>query len=111
MRAALERGSWDIVFTDHHLPGFSGMAALELLRKMRLPIPALCVTGSADPIIIGRILEAGAFACISKNDLSALCATVERALNQRSVRTPSESPAKTGPNQSSVTPLSSSPAT
>jgi CheY-like chemotaxis protein len=111
MRTALERGQWDIVFTDYDLPGFSGMAALELLHNMRLPTPALCVTGSADPISIGRILEAGAFACINKDDLSTLCATVERALGRRSEPTPSESTAETGPDQSSITPVSSSPAT
>jgi CheY-like chemotaxis protein len=88
MRAALERGRWDIVFTDHGLPGFSGIAALELLQNMQLQTPALCVTGSADPIVIGRILEAGAFAYINKDDLSTLCATVERALNKRFPVTP-----------------------
>jgi len=107
MLAALERTQWDIVFTDHGLPGFSGLAALELLRKMRTATPALCITGSVDPIVIGRILEAGAFACINKDDLSTLCDTVERALNKRSsiappspaqapqVKTDSEAPAST----------------
>src|SRR6266550_3255753 len=103
MRTALERGPWDIVFTDHDLPGFSGMAALELLRTMRLQTPAICVTGSADPIIIGLILEAGAFACVSKNNLSTLCATVERALGRRPERTSSESTTETGPDPSSIT--------
>jgi CheY-like chemotaxis protein len=88
MRAALERARWDIVFTDHGLPGFSGLAALDLLRKMRLQTPALCVTGSIDPIVIGQILEAGAFACVNKDDLSTLCATVEHALNRRLPNTP-----------------------
>ena len=91
MRAALERGQWDIVFTDHDLPGFSGLAALELLHKMRLQIPVLCVSGSADPIVIKRILEAGAFACVNKDDLSTLCATVQRALNQPSSAAPTAS--------------------
>lgn len=105
MRRALERSRWDIVFTDHDLPGFSGLAALALLRKMRMQIPALCVTGTADPIIIGGILEAGAFACVNKDDLSTLCTTVERALNRPSPMTSnSPSPAaetQTGPAKSS----------
>jgi CheY-like chemotaxis protein len=107
MRTALACGQWDIVFTDHGLPGFSGLAALELLRKMQPQTPALCVTGSADPVIIGRILQAGAFACVSKNDLSTLYPTVERALS----RLPSENTAETGPDQSSITPPFSSQAT
>jgi DNA-binding NarL/FixJ family response regulator len=109
MRTALERGQWDIVFTDHSLPGFSGIAALELLRKMGRQTPALCVTGSADPTIFASILEAGAFACISKNDLSSLCATVERALSRRPGRTFSERTTETGPDPSSITSSQATP--
>src|SRR6185369_16899752 len=81
--------------------------ALELLREMQPRTPALCVSGSADPTVIEGILEAGAFACINKDDLSTLCATVERALR----RTNAESTAQTGPERSPITPPSSSPAT
>ncbi|MCI0538957.1 MAG: response regulator [Verrucomicrobiales bacterium] len=80
MRNALEGGRWDIVFADYKLPGFCVRAALGLVRKMAAKIPVLCITGSADPIVITRILEAGADACINKDDLSMLCATVERVL-------------------------------
>lgn len=81
MRAALRRDQWDIVFTDHGLPGFTGRAAVALLREMKIEIPVLCITGSVDPVIIRQILGAGANACISKDDLSLLCRTVERVLN------------------------------
>lgn len=86
MRAALEREQWDIVFTDHGLPGFSGSAALELLRRMGLQIPVLCITGTLDPAIIRQILAAGVSACISKDDLSLLCSSVARALNKNFTR-------------------------
>jgi DNA-binding NarL/FixJ family response regulator len=109
MRAALERSQWDIVFTDHGLPGFSGVAALGLLRKMRLQTPGLCVTGSADPIAIGRMLEAGAFACVNKDDLSTLCATVERALNKKSSVAPPSSQAKNERTDSNAPAASDSP--
>ena len=82
MRAALEREQWDIVFTDHGLPGFSGQQALALLRKMKLQIPALCITGTQNPEIIREILAAGACACLSKDDLSLLCGAVERAVSR-----------------------------
>ena len=81
MRKALEQVQWDIVLTDHTLPGFCGLAAIELLREMGLPTPVLCVTGSADPNVLRRMLEGGAHACVNKNDLSMLGAAVERALD------------------------------
>lgn len=80
MRAALERDSWDLIVTDHGLPGFSGLEAIALVNHLELRIPILCITGSADPLIIRRMLGAGAQTCISKNDLSLLCMAVERAL-------------------------------
>jgi CheY-like chemotaxis protein len=86
MRAALERDRWDIVFTDHGLPGFSGLAALALVQKMELQIPVLCITGTLDPVIIRQMLAAGVRACISKDDLSQLCMAVQRALNGNSNR-------------------------
>lgn len=86
MRAALERSRWDIMFTDHGLPGLTGTEVIALLQKLKSEIPAICITGSDDPVIIRKILAAGARACISKNDLSLLCMTVERALNENSNR-------------------------
>lgn len=84
MSAALALRRWDLVFTDHGLPGFTGVEAIALLRKMELQIPVICITGNSDPVIIRKILAAGARACINKNDLSLLCMTVERALTKRS---------------------------
>jgi CheY-like chemotaxis protein len=83
MREALEQDQWDIVFTDHGLPGFSGLAAVALLREMKLRIPIICITGSLDPLVVRRMLAAGARTCISKDNLSQLCMVVERALQDR----------------------------
>ena len=84
MRHALGWGHLDIVLTDYALPRFSGLDALGLLRKMGSQIPALGITGNADPKITEQMLEAGAHACISKNDLSTLCDAVEDALSASS---------------------------
>jgi CheY-like chemotaxis protein len=81
MRAALDRDRWDIVFTDHGLPGFSAFAGMSLLHKMGMQIPVICITGTMDPVVIRQILASGVRSCISKNDLSQLCSAVRRALN------------------------------
>ena len=33
MTSALERQSWDLVISDHSMPGFGSFAALELLQR------------------------------------------------------------------------------
>ena len=82
LRRALEQESWDIIITDHLMPTFSGAEALALIRDMGSNIPTLCVTGSADPAKIAVVLNAGAFALISKDDLAPLCAAVKSALSR-----------------------------
>jgi len=82
LRRALEQESWDIIITDHIMPTFSGAEALALIRDMGSKIPTLCVTGSGDPAKIAEVLNAGAFALISKDDLAPLCAAIESALSR-----------------------------
>ncbi len=33
MKAALEKGPWDIIISDYVLPGFSGLTALNILKE------------------------------------------------------------------------------
>ena len=86
LRLALEQDPWDIIITDHKLPTFSGTKALALIRDIGLNIPTLCVTGSADPARISEVLDAGACALVSKDDLAPLCAAVTDALNRRAAQ-------------------------
>ena len=86
LRLALEQDPWDIIITDHKLPTFSGAEALALIREIGLNIPTLCVTGSADPAKISEVLDAGACAPVSKDDLAPLCAAVTDALNRRAAQ-------------------------
>jgi CheY-like chemotaxis protein len=86
LRLALEQDPWDIIITDHKLPTFGGAEALALIRDIGLNIPTLCVTGSADPARISEVLDAGACALVSKDDLAPLSAAVTDALNRRAAR-------------------------
>ncbi len=86
LQRALEQDSWDIIITDSKLPTFSGTEALALICAIGTNIPTLCVTGSADPARIREVLDAGACALISKDDLAPLCAVVTSALNRRAAQ-------------------------
>jgi CheY-like chemotaxis protein len=104
MRQALEQRQWDLVFTDHGLPGFSCFAALGLMRRMGSTIPVICVTGSLDPNVIGQVLEAGAHQCVSKDDLSTLCAVIDELLGAGSDRPPKTGSEDTSKIQSNPAP-------
>lgn len=80
LRRSLEQDSWDIIITDNKLPTFSGKEALAMIRDSGLNIPTLCVTGSDDPAKVAEVMDAGACALISKDDLAPLCAAVKAAL-------------------------------
>jgi CheY-like chemotaxis protein len=81
LRKALEEVQWDIVLVDYFLPGFCCLTALKLIRTLAAPTPVLGLTGSADPNVRTQMLEAGAHACLDKNEPSTLCAAVKRALH------------------------------
>jgi len=88
LRRALEQDSWDIVTTDDLLPTFSAAEALALIRDIGLNIPAICITGNADPAKITEVLDAGVCALISKDNLDPLSAAVTGALERRAASSP-----------------------
>lgn len=45
LEVALSGSEWDLVISDHSLPGFSGLEALELVRKHSTHLPFIRVSG------------------------------------------------------------------
>jgi signal transduction histidine kinase len=76
LQAALQRRSWDLVISDHSLPGFSSGEAFELVRALPSPPPFIIVSGTIgeetaveamrrgvdDFLLKGRLLRLGAAA-------------------------------------------------
>ena len=82
-KAALHE-PWDVVLSDYHLPGFTGLDALQLLREH-------AAAGGADPpfiLVSGQIgedtaveaMRTGAADYLLKNNLSRLVPAVEHAV-------------------------------
>src|ERR1051325_761571 len=44
--AALAQGSFDLIISDHTLPSFDGLSALELARQKHPEIPFIFVSGT-----------------------------------------------------------------
>ena len=86
MKAALEKGRWDIIISDYILPGFSGLAALDLLKQSGQDLPFIIVSGNIGEDIAVAAMKAGAHDYIIKGNLKRLVPAVERELREAEVR-------------------------
>ncbi|MCX6897808.1 MAG: PAS domain-containing protein [Verrucomicrobia bacterium] len=86
MRAALDRGPWDIVISDYYMPQFDGLAALRLLRKNAPNIPFIMVTGTLGEEVAAGIMKAGTDDFLLKDRLARLGPVVERVLREAEER-------------------------
>ena len=87
MRRALEeRGPWDVVLSDWRMPRFSGTEALEMSREADSEAPFIIVSGKVGEEAAVEAMKAGAHDYVMKGNLTRLCATVERGLEEVQAR-------------------------
>jgi len=82
MHEALDFGSWDLVMSDHSMPGFSGTEALELLRNRNVTIPFIFVSGTIGEEMAVTALKSGAQDYLLKGNLKRLLSAVNRTLEE-----------------------------
>ncbi len=86
MKAMLVKQEWDLVISDYSMPKFNGLAALELLKKQRLDIPFILVSGTVGEDVAVEAMKAGAHDYIMKDRLMRLVPAIERELREAEVR-------------------------
>ncbi|WP_227519531.1 EAL domain-containing protein [Marinobacter sp. ANT_B65] len=86
LRKALENELWDIVITDHNMPGFTSFQVLELTRQYGTDLPVLIVSGLIGEDVAVSAMKAGAHDYIMKNNLSRLIPAIRREVSDSSVR-------------------------
>jgi PAS domain S-box-containing protein len=86
MQAALEKGTFDIVLSDHNMPQFSSAGALALLQKTNLDIPFIIVSGAIGEETAVQLMKAGAQDYVMKSNLSRLAPVIERELKDAELR-------------------------
>ena len=83
---ALAEEKWDIIIADYLLPNFSGLAALELLKKSGQDIPFIIVSGAIGEDVAVAAMKAGAHDYILKGNLTRLVPAINRELQETIVR-------------------------
>jgi diguanylate cyclase (GGDEF)-like protein len=83
---ALEHHEWDMVIADYTIPGFSGTAALSIVRSRGLEVPFIFVSGTIGEDIAVEAMKNGAGDYIIKNNLNRLIPAINRELRDAEVR-------------------------
>jgi signal transduction histidine kinase len=84
-RAALEE-DWDAILSDYNLPGFSGLAALEILRTSGRLLPFIIVSGEIGEDTAVQAMRKGANDYLLKSNLARLGPALEQAIEANETR-------------------------
>lgn len=74
--------SWDLVVSDHSMPGFSGVAALAMVREKCPDVPFIFVSGTIGEDIAVDAMRVGAQDYIMKGNLARLLPAIDRELRE-----------------------------
>lgn len=86
MREALASRQWDVIISDYVVPGFGGLAALDLLKETGLDLPFIVVSGQIGEENAVAMMKAGAHDYLMKDRLARLIPAIERELRDAEVR-------------------------
>jgi PAS domain S-box-containing protein len=76
----------DVILSDYSMPQFSGLRAAELLQKSGMNIPFILISGTVGEDVAVEAMQHGATDYLLKDRLGRLGIAVERALEQKRLR-------------------------
>ncbi|HQC43574.1 MAG TPA: response regulator, partial [Verrucomicrobiota bacterium] len=85
-KSIISGGHWDVIISDYFMPNLKMMDTLECLKKTKLDIPFIIVSGGIGEAEAVAAMKAGANDYVLKDNLQKLGAVVERELRDARVR-------------------------
>lgn len=82
MRAAVREQDWDLITSDHSMPGFSAPEALAIVRELCPDVPFVIVSGEIDLNLAVSLIKSGAKDYVQKHELIRLGPVIERELRE-----------------------------
>jgi PAS domain S-box-containing protein len=86
MEDALNRERWDVVLCDYTLPSFGVIPALDVLKRKKLDLPFVVVSGTIGEKLAVEVMKAGAHDFVVKDNLARLAPAIEREMREAQVR-------------------------
>lgn len=100
-RSALARTP-DLILSDSNVPGFDGMAALNIAKAEQPAIPFVFVSGHMSDSAMRRARAGGATECLTKSELQRLPRIVRSVLNGHLDLPPEAPAAEESPDEGSL---------
>jgi PAS domain S-box-containing protein len=86
LEAALDSGSFDIILSDFHLPSFTGLEALAIVKKKCPDMPFILISGTIGEQAAVESLKAGATDYLLKQQPERLPSAIRRAVQEAEER-------------------------
>ena len=86
MASALEEHEWDLVVSDHSMPGMTSFSALDVLRDHDLDLPFIIFSGGIGEEEAVAAMRAGAKDHVMKGNVARLVPAIARELKQAEAR-------------------------
>ena len=86
LKHRLSHEEWQVVISDHNLPGFGSEEALKMVRDTGLDIPFIIVSGSIGEHVAVEAMRAGADDYLMKDKMARLVPAIERSLKAANER-------------------------
>ncbi|MFZ6658285.1 response regulator [Undibacterium sp. TJN19] len=86
MQQALKDARWDIIISDYSMPTFSGINALEVLKRLKMQIPFIITSGTIGEQTAVDVMRAGADDFFLKQNIARLPLAIERELRDAVLR-------------------------
>ncbi len=81
---------WDLVISDHNMPGFSSEEALQIIKDSDIDLPVIIVSGTIGDDVAVNAMKSGAQDYVMKDNLARLIPAIQRELKEVNVRSARE---------------------
>ena len=86
LEAALDSGTFDVMLSDFHLPSFTGLEALAIVKKKYPDMPFILISGTIGEQAAIESLKAGATDYLLKQQPERLASAIRRAVHEAEER-------------------------
>jgi signal transduction histidine kinase len=82
----VRKNSYDLILADYNLPSWNGMETVAILRREKLDVPVVLVSGALGELKAVECIKQGAADYVLKDHLPRLPESVRRALREKKLR-------------------------
>lgn len=86
LRHALHTNSWDVVISDHNMPGFTSQDTIKIVKELHPELPVIVVSGTIEEHVGVLAMKTGAQDYIMKDNLARLIPVIEREMRETESR-------------------------